>query len=154
MPRPRKYKILLSDEERTLLEKLLAEPDNDPNLNRMRCQLLLDLNEASGCCMSSQDAAEKNGIHEKSVSRLIRLFSEEGIHACIYKKRNPNSDTANQKVGTDQDRYLLELVRSDPPEGSKRWTMRALADAYNESNVQKISKDTVCRALKRLDIRL
>ena len=148
MPRKKLRTIALSDEELAFLEKEQANESRN-NTERKRCAVLLEMDVAHGKDNTILECARKVGVGKATVSNIVRLYFVEGLESAVRFKRNPISDTAHQKMSAAEDELIYQLADSPPPEGRKRWTMRLLAEKSGEILHTPVSKDSICRALKR-----
>jgi hypothetical protein len=78
---------------------------------------------------------------------------EEGLQAAL-ERRKPRRQYERALDG-DGEAHLVALACSQAPQGRSRWTLRLLADRMVELEyVDKVSKDTVCRVLKKMNLSL
>ena len=91
--------------------------------------------------------SEQVRIHEVTVEGIRKRFVEEGLESALNERPRPGKA---RKLDGHQEAQLLALHCTQPPEGSKRWTLQLLADKLVELNiVDGISDETVRRVLKR-----
>ena len=146
--RKKLYNVLLSDADVCFLEEQAARSDLSAT-ERKRCQILLKMDTAHGKENTIPECASTVGVGMTTVSNVVRLYIQEGLESAIQFKRNPNSDTSRQKMSSAEDEMIYKLLDSPPPEGHRKWTMRLLAEKSGEIIGKPVSKDTICRAIKR-----
>ena len=83
-----------------------------------------------------------------------RLYSENGIEGIITLKRNVNSDNARRKLDGRAEARIIEIACSPAPKGYSRWTLRLLEEQSKIVLDVPVSKDTIGRALKKINFDL
>jgi transposase len=142
MPRPKKYVVHLSEEERSQLRELIKKGEAKARQITRAHVLLLS---ATG--KQDQDVAEALQINPQTVRNLRKRFAEEGLEAALAERPRPG---AAPKLRGKPEAFLIALTCSDPPEGREHWTMQLLADKLVELElVDSISDETVRRVLKK-----
>jgi len=144
---PKKYRIQLSPEQRSKLEKLTRSGTiKVRKYKRARMLLLADEAHPDGGKPVSQ-IAEQVGVSPSTVYRVHKRFVEEGLDSALSEK--PRSGKPRTFNGM-QRAQITALACSDPPEGYGRWSLRLLADKAVELGiVDSISHDTVREILKK-----
>ena len=84
-----------------------------------RARVLLLLNDG----FSVDETAERVGCGTATVKRVRRHYLVEGWERAIYDAPRPGRP---KKLSDGEERELIALACSDPPEGSARWTIRLL----------------------------
>lgn len=91
---------------------------------------------------NDREVARAVGVHRVTVWRLRKRVAERGLEAALAR---PHC----KKLDEDRREYLLTLARSEPPNGTIRWTLQLLADALVERGlVESISRVAVWQALR------
>lgn len=85
MSRPKKYIILLTDEEFRKLGSIVRKKNTTKTM-RHRCQILMDLDEAHGRMYTHQQSADNNGVCMATVTNVVRRYAHGGVCAAIYRK--------------------------------------------------------------------
>lgn len=142
MPRPKKYVVELSDEQRSSLLDLLKRGEAKARvLTRARILLL----SAEG--KTDRWIADALKVNPQTVRNIRKRFAEEGLEGALGERPRPG---ARPKLNGKQEALLMALACSEPPEGRERWTMQLLADKLVELGmVESISDETVRRVLKK-----
>jgi transposase len=148
MPRERKYRVNLSDEQVKELKKLMHSKTASLTI-KSRCQILLDMDEAHGKQYLEAQCAKRNAVHIATVSYTIKKYVEEGFDGAITLKRNVNSDNARRKVDGRAEAQLVALACGPVPEGHSRWTLRLLEEKAKVFLEYPVSHDTIRRTLKK-----
>jgi len=153
MARPKKYVIILSDEDVKRLKSILRKKATSKTI-RSRCQVLLDLDEAHREPMTHEQSSKSNGICMATVTNIVKDYSVGGIDAVITYNRSVNSDNAKRKLDGRAEARLIEIACGPVPEGHSRWTLRLLAEKGKVELDVPVSKDTIGRALKKTNFGL
>jgi len=142
MPRPKKYEVALTDEERLYLLDLLKKGEAKARmLTRARILLL----SAEG--NADQWIADALKVNPQMVRNIRKRFAEEGLEAALQERPRPGTQP---KLDGKQEAFLIALTCSEPPQGRERWTMQLLANRLVELEiVESISDETVRRVLKK-----
>jgi transposase len=148
MPRERKYRVKLTDEQLKQLKKLMRSKTT-PLTVKNRCQILLDMDEAQGKQYLEAQCASRNAVHIATVSYTVKKYVEEGFEGAITLKRNVNSDNARRKVDGRAEAQLVALACGPVPEGHSRWTLRLLEEKAKVVLKAPVSHDTIRRTLKK-----
>lgn len=143
-----RYKVTLTQEERTELEKILKKGKHTSLEFRNACILLNSDESTAGKKYSNEDIAQMLHITTKTVERLRQRFVEEGYDVCLGRK--PYPEVTNIKTDGDFEAHLIALSCSEAPEGYARWSLRMLADKMVELKyVENISHETIRQTLKK-----
>ncbi len=138
----KKYVVELTEEERRQLLELTRKGECRARRYK-RAMALLCADEGD----TDETISERVRIHAVTVERIRRRFVQDGLEAALSERPRPGK---SRKLSGRQEARLIALACTQPPEGSKRWTMRLLADRFVElGEVGSISDETVRRALKR-----
>jgi transposase len=142
-----KYKVILTTEERDLLEQLVAVGKAAARkLTHARILLLAD---TDGPELLDQEIAAALGVGLATISRVRRRFVTEGIEAAVnHRPQPPRPDKV--KIKGDIEQELIRVACSDPPQGRCRWTLCLLAEELVALGlVASVSPETVRQALKK-----
>jgi hypothetical protein len=144
----RKYKVTLTDEERTELEGLIsAGRAAARKLCRARILLKADAGPG-GPAWEDGRISEALQVGRATVERVRKQFVEYGMDVSLERKK-PEREYERRLDGQGEAR-LIALACSQAPEGRERWTLQLLADRMVAlSYVPALSRDTVRRALKK-----
>lgn len=72
---------------------------------------------------SVEEVADRVGVGTATVKRVRRKYLEEGWERAIYDARRPGRP---KKLSDREERELIALACTDPPDGAARWTVRLL----------------------------
>ena len=139
----KKYIVCLSAADRGTLEALLPGASVR---QRRHARLLLDADRGAGQAeLSDQQISDRHGVSVPTVARVRQRYVEGGL-AAVLARAPVQRRTA---LGAEQARRLREMAAGPPPAGSKRWSLRLLADAMVAGqHIGAISHETVRRVLK------
>lgn len=130
-----KQKISLHYKVRAKLAKLLGGGTPVRVAKRARILLLLSRKH------SVDEVAERVGCGTATVKRVRRHYRQEGLERALWDAPKPGRP---KKLQSLQERELIALACTDPPQGAARWSVRLLAKHCG----QDISKATVHRILQ------
>lgn len=155
MPRPKKYKIILSDKECHELKNIVRNKKTSRTV-KCRCQIILDLDEAHGKVPTYEQCAKSNGVCPATISNTVAGFDLNGITYLKKLNRRPNSDQARRKVDGRLEAHIIALACGPVPEGHSRWTIRLLADELKVEvgEEEAVNKETIRRTLKKTNFDL
>jgi sensor c-di-GMP phosphodiesterase-like protein len=100
-----RYKVTLTQEERTELENILKKGKHTSLEFRNACILLNSDESAAGKKCSNEDIAQMLHITTKTVERLRQRFVEDGYEACLDRK--PYPEVTNIKADGDFEAHLM-----------------------------------------------
>ena len=145
----KKYKITLTEEERTLLRKLQGNPHRS-KITRKRALLLIALDKGSLYgALSDEQAAELVGLRPPAMQQLRKLFVEEGFEVALHGHPR-NHNRTPKKLDGEMEARLVQLACSSPPAGNSGWSLRLLTSRFVELVYPAgISRETVRRTLKK-----
>ena len=149
----KKYIVTLTEAERQTLEAMLSRGKAAAR-KLMHARILLKADSSPGGAGWSDDTiAEGLEAGRATVERVRREFVEEGLPAAL-ERRKPRRQYERALDG-DGEAHLVALACSQAPEGRARWTLQLLADRMVQLEyVDKVSKDTVWRVLKKTNLSL
>jgi transposase len=147
------YPIYLTSEERETLSKVIkAEKASAHMRNVARVLLQLDRSEGKQPLKDGQLAAMFS-ISRKTVMRIKKRFYQEGLRG-VLSTRHSKDRPRRIKIQEHVEAELIGLARGAPPAGTKRWTLRALAEKMVElKHVDSISHETVRQILKKMSLK-
>jgi len=149
----KKYIITLTEEERQMLREMISRGKAAAR-KLTHARILLKADQSQGG-PSWNDAAIAHGLDvgAATVERVRKRFVEEGLEAAL-DRRQPRRQYV-RKLDGDGEAHLIALACSQAPEGRSRWTLRLLAEQMVALEyVDKLSKDTVHRTLKKTNLSL
>ena len=152
--RPAKYVPEFTSDNIDTLDATLKS--NVCNTIKERCRILLSLAK-NGTQISRKNISRANCHPKDYVSRIAKLFVNNG-ESCIQKLgRSPKSDIARLKLDARAEGFLISLACTPPPAPYVRWTVKLLTEEINLRMEQNglpggFSKTTVWRALERNEL--
>lgn len=148
--RKRKNVVSLSDKQVDDINMMLKDKTVS-NTIQNRGRLLLLLDDAHGTEYTNEQVAEAAGVCLATVTNISKLFSESGFESVMKYNRNANSDNAKRKIDGRIEAMILHIACGPVPEGHSRWTLRLLEQQARIELDVPVSKNTIGRALKKLD---
>lgn len=153
MARPKKNHIQLSDADVKRLKGLIKNKDtNQTTVNR--CRVLLALDESHPPALSYDQCVGSYGISKATIASIVKAFAGGGIDVALARKRSVNSDQARRKVDGRTEARLIEIACGPAPEGHSRWTIRLLEEQMKVILDEPISRETIRRTLKKMNLDL
>ena len=143
----KKYVICLSGTERAHLTRLAGDAAA-PVLRRRQARLLLDADTSgAGDSLTDQAISLLRGVSAPTVARARQLCATQGVAAVLaWQAAAPPPLSSAQVTQISQ---LRALLASPPPPGTRRWSLRRLADAMvAQQHLPAISHETVRRLLR------
>lgn len=149
----KKYIVTLTGAERRILQEMVSRGKASARkLVHARILLKADVS-GGGPAWNDDTIAEGLEVGRATVERVRKEFVEEGFEAAL-ERRKPRRQYERALDG-DGEAHLVALACSQAPEGRSRWTLRLLADRMVRLEyVDKVSKDTVSRVLKKTNLSL
>lgn len=145
----KKYKVMLTAEERQQLSELIAAGKAAAQ-KLAHARVLLKADAADGGpAWPDARIAEAVEVGVATIERIRQRFVEQGLEAALGRKKQDHPSRPRKLDGHAEAR-LIALACSAPPEGRKEWTMQLLADKLVELRVvDAVCDETVRRALKK-----
>ncbi|MBL7999983.1 MAG: helix-turn-helix domain-containing protein [Candidatus Kapabacteria bacterium] len=132
----KKFTISLSAQQRLELNTL-KQKRTLPKRLRYRISILLMADEQ----LSDTAIMKRLDVSLPTICRVRRRFVTGGMESALYDR--PRSG-AKKRFCKDQMDAINSIISSPPPNGSKRWSLRLIADTLIRDNVVKsISYETV-----------
>ena len=82
MPKPQKYKVILSKKDRDELEKITSQGKTSARVFK-RAQILIKADQSSGCCLEDQTIADmlrvSKGTSAEHSGRLLQNRTKESL---------------------------------------------------------------------------
>ncbi len=143
-----KYKVTLTEEERTVLERLVSVGKTAAR-KLTHARILLLANTAAEE-RTDEETAATLGVSVPTISRVRQRFVTEGIDAAVnHRPQPPRPDKVKIKGNVEQE--LIRLACAEPPSGRCRWTLCLLADELVVLGLlPSVGRETVRRALKKM----
>lgn len=144
-----KFRVTLTAKERKELTALVSKGKTSARkLVRARILLLADEgDQRSGKVDTEIAEALECGV--RTVERVRKKFVTESLEEAISTKPQPPRPD-KIKIKGDVEKQMIEIARSDPPEGRSHWTVQLIADQLIALQcVDTVGNETVRCALKK-----
>jgi transposase len=152
MMRKTKYAIALTDMERQYAQKVVNDKTTAPTFKK-RAQIILALDTNVGKPATQVEIARRVGVTTPTIFNTIKAFSEEGLERTLRFK-TPAEPNKKPIVTGEIEARIIATACGTPPEGFGRWTIRSLTEKIELDIVPGISRETVRRVLKKLNLSL
>lgn len=119
-----KYRVELSEEERTALEALIRKGKSSARM-QTRARILLKAHAG----VTSQDIGEALDVSAETIYLVRQRFVEEGLEVALNERPRPGQ---RPKLTDRQCAHVIAIACSAAPEGHDHWTLRLLADKVVE----------------------
>lgn len=119
-----------------------------------RCQILLELDEVHGSGLTHLQIAHTYAVCPATVTNIIRSYVKNGITDIVKYNISPNSSAALRKADGRMKVHLIQIACSPVPEGRSRWTLRLLEEKARIELETPVSRETIRRLLKRMNLDL
>ncbi len=145
----KKYVIRLEAEERERLERLVGTGKAAAYKIR-HANILLAVDESKlGAKLTDKQVARSLGIAVRAIENLRQRFVEEGLDACLERKKQVRPSVERMFDG-EKEAKLIAVACGPAPEGKARWTLELLADRVVRLKiVERCSTETVRRTLQK-----
>ena len=145
----KKYKVILTAEERSELEAIAAKGSHKSQ-KVINSLILLNVDNGPHQATPSKNKTISQilKVSDRKIDRVKKRCVEEGLDVALNGQ--PSSRQYEKKVDGDFEAHLVALSCSEPPEGYARWSLRILADKVVELEyIDSISHETIRRVLKK-----
>src|SRR5215210_4227922 len=144
----KKYPVILTETERDHLQGLISAGTAPARL-LTHARILLKADQSpDGPAWVDDRIAEAVEVSQPTVARVRRQFAEDGLETALNRRAPTRS--YERRLDGEQEAHLVAICCGDPPVGTKRWSLRLLADMLVELKiVEAISYETVRRTLKK-----
>lgn len=140
-----KYKVKLSEDERTALGTFVSEGKKSAReINRARILLLADKGK------KDREIKDILGITRQTAYSVRKKFSECGYESVTECLRERPRCGRPLTIDSRTEAGITVIACSDPPEGHAEWTLRLIADrAVRLEFSDSISHESVRKILKK-----
>ena len=147
-----KYDIALTTKERKYVQGVIADKTTSETFKK-RAQIILAL-DTSVCKPETQSIiAKRIGVTTATIYNTIKAFKGEGLES-VLKFKVPKEPNKKPMVTGEDEARIIAMACGKPPEGFGRWTVRMLTNKVALEIVPGISRETVRRTLKKLNLSL
>ncbi len=143
MPR---YEVTLTEEETKELKAIIQKGGKGYRIRHAQILLKLDKGPENESWTYDRIKEAYGAVHS-TIAGVAKRFVTEGLEAALGRKKQANR---HRKVTGEVEARICAIACSDPPEGTSRWTMQAIADELVRLEiVDSISDTTVCEVMKK-----
>lgn len=145
----KKWVVRLEAEERERLGKLVRVGQVAAYKIR-HANVLLGVDEADGGRrLTDEEVGRTLGIGVRSIETLRRRFVEEGLEACLIRKKQ-ETPRVEPIFDGEKEAKLIAVACGPAPKDRVRWTLELLADRVVQLRiVESCSPSTIQRVLKK-----
>ena len=143
-----KYRITLTEEERTYLMRIISKGKTEGYRIR-HANILLAADEIEeNKEWTDKSIARAYHTTEKSIGNLRRRFVEKGLEAALGREKREVAPRI--KIDGEIEAKIVALTCSKAPEGYSEWTLRLLADKVVELGImESVSHTAIGDCLKK-----
>ncbi len=147
-----KYIVTLTDEERDMLQELIAK-GRTQGYRIKHAQILLKLDEIPENREWTYDKIrEAYHATPHTICQIAKRFVTGGVEAALGRKEQVNR---HKKVDGRVEAHIIAIACSEAPEGRERWTLQLIADELVRLGiVESISDTAVMDTLKKTNLSL
>ena len=143
MPR---YIVTLTNDEIQELKALIQKGGKGYRIRHAQILLKLD-QKPENKAWTYDRIKDAYGASRSTITGIAQRFVMEGMEAALGRKVQENR---RRKVTGDVEARICAIACSEPPEGTSRWTMQAIADELIRLEVvDYITDSTVCEVMKK-----
>ena len=147
-----KYVIALTNAERKYAQRIVNDQTTAQTFKK-RAQIILALDTSIGKPETQEKVAQRVGVSNPTIFHTIKQYQEEGIEAALAFKK-PCEPGRKAIVSGEMEARIVAIACGKPPEGYGRWTVRSLTNKIDLDIAPGISRETVRRTLKKLNLSL
>lgn len=138
----KRYKVVLTQEERQQLEKMISS-GIAPARKLTRARILLKVDEG----LSKTAISQALDVTINTVTNVCRSFQR--LRVAAIERKAPDREYEHSLDG-GAEAHLIAIACSAPPEGRERWTLRLLqSEMIKRQYVDGVSHETIRTALKK-----
>jgi transposase len=143
-----KYRVILSQQERSRLLKLVSKGTESVR-KILHANILLAADENTGKKLSEKEIADQFHVNYQTVHTIRKTYATAGLDTALGRKKR-RTPPVPAKITGDIEARVIALSCSEPPEGRARWTLRLLANkAVELQYIDSISHEAVGQLLKK-----
>lgn len=146
----KRYRVELTEEERTQLREIVDSKRPIARKKRMRAQVLLKVDQGPhGSAWTDEAAAQAFDVDVRTVRTIRMQLVLEGFERAIERKKR--AEPPRKRIfDAKSEGELLAMATGKPPAGRARWTLRLLAgEVVRLKIVDSVSHETVRTVLKK-----
>lgn len=140
------YIVTLADNEIQELKLLIQKGGKGYQIKHAQILLKLD-QKPENKAWTYDRIKEAYGASRNTIAGIAKRYVMEGMEAALGRKEQKNR---YRKVTGDVEARICTIACSEPPEGTSRWTMQAIADELIRMEVvDYITDSTICEVMKK-----
>ena len=140
--------VVLTPEQRAECRRMLESTSAAPYRRQRALILLLAERRPGEQGPSNETIARLADVNRRTVTRVRSAFLHDGFAKVLQGQPPTHMDA--RKLTRDQELRVLALLKTAPPSGHHRWSVRSLANAASAlEDMPTISRELVRRLLKR-----
>lgn len=140
------YIVILADNEIQELKLLIQKGGKGYRIKHAQILLKLD-QKPENKAWTYDRIKEAYGASRNTIAGIAKRYVMEGMEAALGRKEQKNR---YRKVTGDVEARICTIACSEPPEGTSRWTMQAIADELIRMEVvDYITDSTICEVMKK-----
>jgi transposase len=147
-----KYTISLTESERKFAQKVIGNKTTAETFKK-RAQIILALDISVGKPETQAKIAQRVGVTPPTIFHTIKQFTQEGLES-VLRFKTPAEPNKKPIVNGEIEARIIATACGTPPEGYGRWTVRSLTNKIELDIAPGISRETVRRTLKKLNLSL
>jgi len=144
--------IRLTKEERGYAQKIVTDKVTAETFKK-RAQVILLLDTNVGEPETQEKIGNRVGVTRQAINTIVKSYHEEGLEKCL-KFKKPAEPNKKPIVTGEMEARIVATACGTPPEGFSRWTVRSLTNKVELEIAPGISRETVRRTLKKLNLSL
>jgi len=144
--------IKLTEKEREYAQSKVNDKVTAETFKK-RAQVILSLDENIGEPETHEKIGKRVGVSRQAIWNMVNDFHDEGLEACL-KFKTPAEPNNKPIVTGEIEARIIAVACGEPPEGFGRWTVRSLTSKVELEIAPGISRETVRRTLKKLNLSL
>ena len=144
--------IKLTVTERVYAQKIVTDKVTAETFKK-RAQVILLLDTNIGEPESHEKLGSRVGVTRQAINTIVKSYHEEGLESCL-KFKKPAEPNKKPIVTGEMEARIIATACGAPPEGFSRWTVRSLTNKVELEIAPGISRETVRRTLKKLNLNL
>ena len=147
-----KYIVTLTESEREFVQKIVNDKATSLTFKK-RAQILLALDTNIDKPQTQKTIAQRIGITPPTIYNTLKQYHTQGLQTTLQFK-TPLEPNKKPIVTGEIETHIIATACSKPPEGYTRWTVRSLTNKIILDIEPDISRETIRRTLKKLNLNL
>jgi len=144
--------IKLTETEREYAQKIVNDRISAETFKK-RAQVMLLLDITIGKPETHEKIGQRVGVTRQAINTMINEFHKDGLESML-KFKTPKKPNKKPIVTGEMEARIIAVACGEPPEGFGRWTVRSLTNKIELDIAPGISRETVRRTLKKLNLNL